>query len=111
MLRDHVIPKPETLVGYKLHQLVEGLTEGDAPLFLDRGNSLLIRTAKEITETGTAVEIPSENSIIGFELRACVSKKVKGKHHMGKVKVCIHFLHHHQNVQNIVIIMIMMMSY
>jgi hypothetical protein len=80
MLRDHVIPKPETIVGYKLHQLVEGLTEGDAPLFLDRGKSLLIRTEKKITETGTAVEIPSGSSIIGFELRACVSKKVKGKH-------------------------------
>ena len=80
MLLDHTIPKPETLTGYRLHQLVEGLTEGETPLFLDRGHSLLVRTEKQITPLGVSLRAANLGDIIGFELRACVSKKTKGKH-------------------------------
>lgn len=80
MLLDHTIPKPESLTGYRLHQLVEGLTSGEKPLFLDRGYSLLVRSEKEISQSGVVLRSVCANDIIGFELRACVSKKIKGKH-------------------------------
>ena len=80
MLLDHSIPKPPSLEGYKVHQLVQGLTDGEAPLFLDRGHSLIVRTTKPITQTGSTLREVHLDAVIGFELRACVSKKIKGKH-------------------------------
>ncbi|MEX2616162.1 MAG: type I-E CRISPR-associated protein Cas6/Cse3/CasE [Alphaproteobacteria bacterium] len=80
MLLDHVIPKPPSLKGYELHRLVQGLTDGQSPLFADMGDSLIVRTDKPITDTGTAPRAFKDGDVIGFELRACVSKKLKGKH-------------------------------
>ena len=80
MLLDHVIPKPPTLKGYDLHRLVQGLTEGESPLFADMGDSLLVRTEKPITEKGTPARQIMDGEIVGFELRACVARKIKGKH-------------------------------
>jgi hypothetical protein len=79
MLLDHVIPKPPTLKGYDLHRLVQGLTEGESPLFADMGDSLLVRTEKPITEKGTPARQIMDGEIVGFELRACVARKIKGK--------------------------------
>ena len=80
MLLDHVISKPKTIGGYGLHQLVQGLTDGESPLFVDMGDKFIVRTVKTITETGTPPRSVADKDVIGFELRACVSKKLKGKH-------------------------------
>ena len=52
MLLDHVIPKPPTLKSYQLHQLVQGLTDGESPLFADMGDTLIVRCEKSITDNG-----------------------------------------------------------
>lgn len=80
MLLDHVIPKPPTLKGYDLHRLVQELTEGESPLFSDMGDTLIVRTEKPITDKGTPLRSISTGDIVGFELRACVSRKIKGRH-------------------------------
>jgi hypothetical protein len=79
-LLDHVIPKPPSLRGYELHRLVQGLTDGESPLFADMGDNLIVRTEKPITDIGTPPRTFVAGDIIGFELRACVSKKIKGRH-------------------------------
>jgi hypothetical protein len=80
MLLDHVIPKPPSIKGYALHRLVQGLTEGESPLFVDLGDSLIVRTEKSITDSGSVLRVAKTDDIIGFELRACVSRKIKGRH-------------------------------
>src|SRR5260370_5879623 len=80
MLLDHVITKPPSLKGYDLHRLVQGLTDGDAPLFADMGDNLIIRTEKPITDKGTAPRTTANGDIVGFELRSCVSRKIRGRH-------------------------------
>ena len=76
---DHVIPKPARVAGYTLHQLAEGMTEGGRPLFVDRGDHLLVRSDKPITSNPTPTRAVKEGDVIAFELRACVAKKLKGK--------------------------------
>lgn len=80
MLHDHIIPKPPSLRGYDLHRLVQGLTDGGSPLFADMGDNLIVRTEKPITNKGTAPRATATGDIVGFELRACVSRKIKGRH-------------------------------
>jgi hypothetical protein len=80
MLLDHVIPKPLSLKGYDLHRLVQGLTDGGGSLFADMGDNLIIRTEKPITDKGTAPRTTANGDIVGFELRSCVSRKIKGRH-------------------------------
>jgi hypothetical protein len=76
---DHVIPKPARVAGYTLHQLAEGMTDGGRPLFVDRGDHLLVRTEKPITANATPTRQVKEGDVIAFELRACVAKKLKGR--------------------------------
>lgn len=80
MLRDHTIPKPPSLDGYGLHRLVQGLTGGDSPLFVDMGDRVVVRTTKPITDAGTPPRTAAAGEIVGFELRACVARKVRGRH-------------------------------
>lgn len=80
MLLDHMIPKPPTLKGYDLHRLVQGLTEGESPLFADMGDNLIVRTEKPITDKGAPPRAVATGEIVGFELRACVARKIKGRH-------------------------------
>ena len=74
---DHVITKPGTVAPYQAHQMVEGLTKGSAALFADVGEALLIRSSEPITEQGKAIRECKAGEVVGFELRACVSKKRK----------------------------------
>lgn len=80
MLLDHTIPKPPSLDGYGLHRLVQGLTGGDTPLFVDMGDRLVVRTEKPITDEGKPPRVAATGESAGFELRACVSRKVRGRH-------------------------------
>lgn len=75
---DHVIPKPARVAGYMLHQLAEAVTDGARPLFVDRGDHLVVRTDKPITANPTPTRAVHEGQVIAFELRACVAKKNKG---------------------------------
>lgn len=80
MLADYIVTKPGTTRGYKAHQMVLGLTKEPTTLFVDLGDSLRIRSEKPITDEAIGMRDISEGSICGFELKACVSKKRKGKH-------------------------------
>jgi hypothetical protein len=80
MLLDHVIPKPSSVKGYHLHRMVQGLTDGASPLFADMGDTLIVRTEKLITDKGAPLRATATGDIVGFELRACVSRKIKGRH-------------------------------
>ncbi len=77
---DFVLQKPPSVRGYALHRMAAGLTSGDKVLFADCGDHLLLRTDKPIEADQRPVRTISTGDIIGFELRACVGKKVKGKH-------------------------------
>ena len=72
MLLDHAIPKPPSLV--------QGLTDGDSPLFVDMGDRVLVRTARPLTEEGVPPRAVEAGGLGAFELRACVSRKVRGRH-------------------------------
>ena len=76
---DHVIPKPARVAGYMLHQLAEAVTNGTRPLFVDRGDHLVVRTDKAITSAPVPTREVSQGDVIAFELRACVARKIKGK--------------------------------
>ena len=81
MLHDHVIPKPPTLGAYASHQLLEGLTDGGRPLFVDNGDHLLVRSANQsLTQSSKRVRTVNVGDVLGFELRASCGVKVKGKH-------------------------------
>lgn len=76
---DHVIPKPVRVAGYTLHQLAEAVTGGARPLFVDRGDHLVVRTDKQITPNPIPTREVHQGQVIAFELRACVAKKNKGR--------------------------------
>ena len=76
---DHVIPKPPRVAGYMLHQLAEAVTDGTRPLFVDRGDHLVVRTDKTITSAPVPTREVSLGDVMAFELRACVARKIKGK--------------------------------
>ena len=78
---DYRITKPSTLRGYPLHRMVAGLTGGMSFLFSDEGHSLLVRSDAEVAQkSAKPVKTLTAGELTAFELRACVSKKKKGKH-------------------------------
>jgi len=77
---DFVMQKPPTMRGYSLHRIAAGLADGEKVLFADCGDHLLLRTRKPLDVEQRSVRAITSGVIIGFELRACVGKKVKGKH-------------------------------
>ncbi len=80
MLHEYVLPKPAHLRGYPLHRMVAGLTQGAPSIFADVGDRLLIRTAATLEADALPLPHLHEGELRAFELRACVSKKRKGKH-------------------------------
>ena len=80
MIADYVLPKPHSTSGYAVHRMVEGLTVGARPLFTDMGDRLWVRSGAPITGT-QVLPVPAlaVGDIAAFQLRACVSKKTKGK--------------------------------
>jgi len=77
---DYVVPKPTTVRGYALHRIAEGLTAGGRPLFTDFGDHMVLRTDKVVDAPQRSIREVSQGDIVGFELRACVATKVKGRH-------------------------------
>jgi len=80
MLLDHSISKPASVQGYDVHRMVSGLTKDEKTLFADLGERILIRCESPITSDGAPLRHVDRGDVIGFELRACVSKKNNGKH-------------------------------
>ena len=77
---DFVMQKPASMRGYALHRVAAGLVDGEKVLFADCGDHLLLRTDKQLDVEQRSLRSITLGGIIGFELRACVGKKVKGKH-------------------------------
>jgi hypothetical protein len=77
---DYLIPKPTTVRGYALHRMAEGLTGGSRPLFTDCGDHLVVRTDRKLDAPQRPLREVNRGDIVGFELRACVGKKIKGRH-------------------------------
>ena len=77
---DFEMKKPPSIRGYPLHRMAAELAAGEKILFADYGESLLLRTSKSLELEKRPMRTFSTGDIIGFELRACVGKKVKGKH-------------------------------
>lgn len=79
-MTDYVVPKPATARGYALHRMAEGLTGGGRPLFTDFGDHMVLRTEQPLDAVQRPVRQVAQGDIIGFELRASVGTKVKGRH-------------------------------
>ena len=77
---DFVLPKPPSVRGYALHRVATGLTQGEKVLFADCGDPLHLRTDKPLELAAQTVRTVRAGDIVGFELRACVGSKIKGKH-------------------------------
>ena len=77
---DFIMQKPATLRGYALHRIAAGLANGDKVLFADCGDHLLLRSSKPLNAEQRPIRTIIVGAIIGFELRACVGKKVQGQH-------------------------------
>ena len=80
MLREYEISKPAHLRGYPLHRMVSQLTNNEPSLFSDEGATMLVRTETVIDAEPKALKELGTGELTAFELRACVSKKRKGKH-------------------------------
>ena len=80
MQLEYHINKPASLRGYPLHRMVMGLTDGKSALFADEGQRLVLRTEASVDAPANPIESPENGTLSAFELRACVSKKRKGKH-------------------------------
>ncbi len=78
-MMDHTIPKPERTTGYPLHRMVAALVDGKPALFADNGDHIVVRTDNPITTTGRSVTTPSAGHVIGFELKASVAARHKGR--------------------------------
>lgn len=80
VLLDHTIPKPARVTAYDNHQLLEGLTGGKRPLFVDMGDHLIVRSDQAITTQPRPVPEVSEGEVRAFELRVSCGIKNKGRH-------------------------------
>lgn len=80
MIKEYSIPKSSDVTGYKVHQIVEALTGGKSPLFVDAGDKVIIRTEADLPAPQVEPRLWNEGSLLSFQLRACVARKRKGKH-------------------------------
>lgn len=79
-MNEYVLTKPPSAGGYSLHRMVAGLTNGAPALFADRGDHLVVRTAKPIDAERRPVREVNTGDVIAFDLRASCGTKNKGRH-------------------------------
>lgn len=77
---DYRLPKPHSLQGYELHRIAASLAGGHKVLFADRGDHLLLRTGQPLDLDVVPLPAVALGAVLGFELRACVGVKTRGKH-------------------------------
>lgn len=81
MLFDHIIPKPNGINSYAVHQLLEQMTNGGRALHVVNDDHIVVRSENaELTGTATPVRDIKEGDVISFQLRASCGKKTRGKH-------------------------------
>jgi len=83
---EYAFQKPLSLSGYPLHRIAADMADGEKVIFADRGDHMLLRTSKRLELQEVAAKSIRVGGIFGFELRACVGKKVKGCHRYFKVE-------------------------
>lgn len=76
---NHTISKPESVKGYAIHRMIAELCDGSGYQFVDRGDHLIVRTDKPITESGQAIRQVSLGDVLAFELRASVAIRKGGR--------------------------------
>lgn len=72
---DILINKPAGLRGYALHRMIAEYLQGKPALWADEGDRVRIRP-REATLTAY-----KNGTLLGFTLRACVSRSTKNRHH------------------------------
>lgn len=79
---DHTIPKPNSVGPYELHQIVEGLTDGERPLFYDAGDHVVIRSNTNVTPHGKEQPKLKLDDMSVFRLRAsCFAQTKRTRHY------------------------------
>ena len=76
---DHKISKPSSIRGYSIHRMVAELCDGVPYQFVDRGDHLIIRTEKRITDSAANLREVISGEVLAFELRASVAIRRGGK--------------------------------
>ena len=79
-LHDHVIRKPPGVGAYETHRMLEGLTGGGRPQFVDMGDRLIVRGPQELTPDGRPLPDVKAGEIRAFELRASCGVKAGSRH-------------------------------
>jgi len=78
-VRDYQISKPSSVKGYDVHRMVAEICKESPYLFVDRGDHLIVRTSAALGGSGAEIPSPSENEILGFDLRTSVALRSGGK--------------------------------
>jgi hypothetical protein len=79
-MNEYVLAKPPTAGGYALHRMVAGIAGGAPALFADRGDHIVVRTAKQIDAVQRPIRAVRMGDVVAFELRASCGTKRKGRH-------------------------------
>jgi hypothetical protein len=74
---DHTITKSLSIEACAVHRMVAELCSGSTYQFLDRGESVIVRTTKNISANGKPVISPDEGTEHVFFLRASVAGRRK----------------------------------
>lgn len=84
-MKEYSIQKPTAIAGYPIHRAVAALTSGAQHTWRDNGDAVLIRTMGPMGMDGAELPAPPLGEIRLFSLRACVCRKVRGRHIYPKV--------------------------
>lgn len=79
-MKEFTVKKPRSVNGYPIHRAVAALAQGAPHVWRDNGDTLTIRTATELDAEGVALPQVQLGELRLFNLRACVSSKVRGRH-------------------------------
>ncbi len=79
-MKDFTISKPRSVSGYPIHRAVAALTKGAPHLWRNNGETVTIRTDAPLDAEGSELPQSRAGELHLFNLRACVSSKVRGRH-------------------------------
>ena len=79
-MKEFTVKKPRAVVGYPIHRAVAALAKGAPHHWRDNGDTVTIRTTAPLEPDGAALPEVKPGELRLFNLRACVNRKVKGKH-------------------------------
>ena len=79
-MKEFTVKKPRSLSGYPSHRAVAAMAQGAPHLWRDNGDTLTIRTTAALDAEGAELPTVQLGELRMFNLRACVSSKVRGRH-------------------------------